>query len=63
MSRRKFLPVKPEGDRKRGRKDVASLQSAILVAATSLVEEKGIAGLSMRAIAAKLHMGRTAVRT
>jgi AcrR family transcriptional regulator len=56
MSRRKFLPVKPEGDRTRGRKDVASLQSAILVAATSLVEEKGIAGLSMRAIAARASM-------
>lgn len=50
------MSVKPEGNRKRGRKDAASLQSAILVAATSLVEEKGIAGLSMRAIAARASM-------
>lgn len=50
------MSIKPEGNRKRGRKDAASLQSAILVAATSLVEEKGIAGLSMRAIAARASM-------
>jgi AcrR family transcriptional regulator len=51
-----FLPVKQEGGRKRARKDAASLNSAILIAATSLVEEKGIAGSSMRAIAARAGM-------
>jgi AcrR family transcriptional regulator len=52
----KFLTVKREGNQKRARKDAASLHSAILASAASLVEEKGIAGLSMRAIAAHVGM-------
>ena len=41
-----------DGKRKKGRKNEVSVHTAILAAATSLFEEKGAAGLSMRAIAA-----------
>lgn len=52
LSRRKFLINSSDGKRKKGRKNEVSVHTAILAAATSLFEEKGAAGLSMRAIAA-----------